>query len=295
MPGSSSRFGLGNSSAQRDLPGIGIDLGFGKQQLAGNRIDRSVVEHEADLGRVGRDPVEIAAVERAAQLVHLDDRLGEVGIDRVELLDRGETGGLVLHHQRAFADQRGADDAVDRRADRRIIEIEPGARDFGLAAADLGLGLALGRDGLFVLGLGRRALAGQRRDAPRMLGGQIERSHRPCRARLRSPAVRPRTACGSIRYSGSPAFTSVPCWNRRSTTMPETRARTSETRVGAIRPGNSRTRARDCGRDGDDADFRFGRLGRCGRGDRFIAASQKRRHRSQHQYDACRSRSKSGH
>ena len=52
------------------------------------------------------------------------------------------------------------------------------ARDVGLAAADLGLGLALGADGLFVLGLGRRALAGQRRDAPRMLCGEIERSHR---------------------------------------------------------------------------------------------------------------------
>src|SRR6266849_2645710 len=33
----------------------------------------------------------------------------------------------------------------------------------------------------------------------------------------------------------------------RSTTMPETRGRTSDTRVGAIRPGNSRTIARGCG------------------------------------------------
>ena len=33
----------------------------------------------------------------------------------------------------------------------------------------------------------------------------------------------------------------------RSTTIPETRGRTSETRVGAIRPGNSRTIARACG------------------------------------------------
>ena len=46
---------------------------------------------------------------------------------------------------------------------------------------------------------------------------------------------------GSIRYSGSPAFTSLPWSNRRSTMMPETRGRTSETRVGAMRPGNSRT------------------------------------------------------
>ena len=181
-------------------------------------------------------------------LLHLRDRLGEIGIDRIELLDRGETGRLVLHHQRALAHQRRADDAADRRTDRRVIEIELRARDFGLAAADLGLGLALGADGLFVLGLGRRALAGQRRDAARMLAWPDRAQPSPWPARPRSPAVPPRTACGSIRYSGSPAFTSVPWWNRRSTTMPETRGRTSETRVGAIRPGNSRTMARACGR-----------------------------------------------
>ena len=54
---------IGKLAAQRHLPGIGIDLGVGEQQLAGQRIDRSVVEHEADLGSVRRDAVEIAAVE----------------------------------------------------------------------------------------------------------------------------------------------------------------------------------------------------------------------------------------
>ena len=85
---------------------------------------------------------------------------------------------FVLDYQRALAHQRRADDAADRRTDRRVIEIELRACYFGPAAADLGLGLALGADGLFVLGLGRRALTGQRRDAPRMLAGQIERGHR---------------------------------------------------------------------------------------------------------------------
>ena len=87
---------------------------------------------------------------------------------------------VVLHDERAFADQRGADDAVDRRADRRIIEIEPGARDVGLAALDVGRGLALGRDRLFVLGLGRGALAGQRRDAARLLRRLLERGLGAC-------------------------------------------------------------------------------------------------------------------
>ena len=42
-------------------------------------------------------------------------------------------------------------------------------------------------------------------------------------------------------------MTSLPWLNRRSTTMPDTRGRTSDTRVGAMRPGSSRTIARACG------------------------------------------------
>ena len=281
-------------SAQRDLPGIGIHLGFGKQQLAGKRIDRAVVEHEAHLGRIGRNPVEIAAVEGAAQLVHLRDRLGEVGIDRIELLDRGETGGLVLHHQRAFADQRGADDAADRRADRRVIEIEFRARDVGLAAADLGLGLALGRDRLFVFGLGRRALAGQRRDAPRMLRGEIERSRRLVQrglARLQFDLERlgvdpvQRIAglhLGSLLEQALDDDAGDARANFRNPGRRDPAGQFPNDRAGL-------------GTYGEGADFRFGRLCRRGGGDRFVAASQKRRHRSQHQNDACRLRSKSGH
>ena len=227
-------------------------------------------------------------------LLHLRDRLGEVGVDRIELLDRGETGGLVLHHQRAFAHQRGADDAADRRTDRRVIEIEFRAGDVGLAAADLGLGLALGRDGLFVLGLGRRALAGQRRDAPRMLRGEIERSHRLVQRGLA------RLQFHLERLGVDPV------------------QRIAGRHLGALLEqtfdddaGDARTDFRNPGgRDpagqfanegaglrpyGEGADFRLGRLCRRGRGDRFIAASQKRRHRSEHQNDACRLRSKSGH
>ena len=54
---------IGKLAAQRHLPGMGVDLGFGEQQFAGERIERAVVEHEADLRRIGRDAVEIAALE----------------------------------------------------------------------------------------------------------------------------------------------------------------------------------------------------------------------------------------
>ena len=262
--------------------------------MPGNRIDRAVVEHEADLGRVGRNPVEIAAVKGTAQLVHLRDRLGEVGVDRVELLDRGETGGLVLHHQRAFAHQRGADDAADRRTDRCIIEIESGACDVGLAAADLGLGLALGPDGLFVLGLGRRALAGQRRDAPRMLCGEIERSHRLVQrgfARLQFHLER-------LGVDPVQRIAGLHLGALLEQTFDDD---AGDARANFRNPGG-RDPARQFAHEGaglrpygEGAYFRLLRFCRGGRGDRLIAASQKRRHRSQHQNDACRLRSKSGH
>ena len=56
---------IGKLAAQRHLPGMGIDLGLREQQFAGQRIDRAVVEHQADLHRVGRDAVEIAGSRSA--------------------------------------------------------------------------------------------------------------------------------------------------------------------------------------------------------------------------------------
>src|SRR3954465_11287764 len=103
------------------------------------------------LGGIGRDALEVAALEGAAELVELVHRLGEVRIDWIELLNGGQIG-LVLDRERALADQGGTDDAVDRRAYGGVIEIELGAREIGLAALDLGMGLTLGRDLLLVLG-----------------------------------------------------------------------------------------------------------------------------------------------
>ena len=60
----------------------------------------------------------------------------------------------MLNHQRALADLRRADDAVDRRADGRIVEIEVGAREIGLAALHLGRRFTLGRDRLLVFDFG---------------------------------------------------------------------------------------------------------------------------------------------
>ena len=78
----------------------------------------------------------------------------------------------------------------------------------------------------------------------RLLLGQVERRLGPLQggfARLQLDLER--LADRSDRAE-SPALTSLPCSNRRSTTMPDTRGRTSATRVGAMRPGSSRIRAK---------------------------------------------------
>src|SRR5690606_9074402 len=61
-------------------------------------------------------------------------------------------------------------------------------------------------------------------------------------ARASSPrawATAASRGAGSIRNRTSPAFTSAPSSNSRSSTMPGTRARTSAVRAGSIRPGRS--------------------------------------------------------
>ena len=273
---------------------MGIDLGVREQQLAGQRIDRAIVQHQADLHRVRRDAVEVAALERAAQLIEFVHRLGEVGIDRIELLDGRQARGLVLHHQRAFADQRGADDAVDRGADGRIIQIEFGAGDVGLAALDVGLRLLQRGNRLFVLGFRHRALAEQRRNAPRLQRRLFERGLRPRQrrfVRLQFHVKRPRI--DPVERIAGPDFAAL------AERALDDDAGDARTHVGHARRRDAsgqfahhRARLRLYG---DDADVWLGRWC-CGGGDiRFIAATEQRRRRGEHQCNAGRSRAKSRH
>src|SRR5262249_38839380 len=87
-------------------------------------IERSVVEHEPHLGRIGFDLLELAALQIAPQLLQLPGRLREVGVDGIELLNGGKVGRLALPNQRAFGHQCATDTAADRRADAGIVEIE---------------------------------------------------------------------------------------------------------------------------------------------------------------------------
>ena len=67
MPGSSSRLGLGNSPRSVTCPVWASTLASENSSLPAMRIERAVVEHEAHLGGIGRDALEVAALEGAAQ------------------------------------------------------------------------------------------------------------------------------------------------------------------------------------------------------------------------------------
>ena len=107
-----------------------------------------------------------------------DDRLREVGIDGVELLDRGEVRGFALSDQRAFGDERAADASADRRLDRGVVEVEPGARDVGAPRGDIGAGLMQRSDGGLVLRLRHRPRGDQRLLTLGVLGFLIQHGDR---------------------------------------------------------------------------------------------------------------------
>ncbi len=63
-------------ATQRHLAGRGIDLGFGKQEFSRQRIERSIVQHEADFRRARCDALQFAALECAAQIIELASPTG---------------------------------------------------------------------------------------------------------------------------------------------------------------------------------------------------------------------------
>ena len=236
---------IGKLAAQRHLTGAGIDRRVGEQQLAVVGIDLAVVEDEPHPR--GRALFKRAGLEFAPQLVELGGRLGEIRIDRIELLDRRDMRRFGLTDQRAFGDERAADAAADRRADPGVFEIELGARDVGLARGDVRLGLADIGDRDVQLRLRR-----PRRSAPAspcawrsVFPGSAPRW--PFARRLPRRRARSRKAWRRARRERRPLLTSLPCSKLRLTTMPDTRARTSAIRVGAMRPGNSRITASGAG------------------------------------------------
>ncbi len=86
-------------------------------------VHGAVVELETNLGRVRRYALQASRREVALHSVQLRHRLGEVGVDRVELLDRRQMRGFGLADERAFRHERAPDAARDRRANGGVVEI----------------------------------------------------------------------------------------------------------------------------------------------------------------------------
>ena len=91
-------------------------------------------------------------LQGVAQAQGLGRGLGEIRIDRIELLDARHQRRLALPDQRALGHQRAADAPGDRRSDRGVAEVQARGLQVGLGRAGRRLGAAqVGGGGIEVL------------------------------------------------------------------------------------------------------------------------------------------------
>lgn len=142
---------VGELAAQDDLAGARVDRDVGEQQLARQRIEAAVVLDQRGLGLALAYLLQLTGSEGAAQFVEFTGRLGEVGVNRVQLLDQGQRRGFVLPDQRAFGDQRAADAPGNRRGDGGVTQVQFRPLHRGLVGGDVGGCLAYRRPGVVVV------------------------------------------------------------------------------------------------------------------------------------------------
>ena len=132
---------VGEFAAQDDLAGARVDGDVGEQQLARQRIEAAVVLDQRGFGLALADLLQLTGTEGAAQVVEFTGRLGEVGVNRVQLLNQRQRRGFVLPDQRAFGDQRATDAPGNRRGDGGVTEVQFRPLHGGLVGGDVGGGL----------------------------------------------------------------------------------------------------------------------------------------------------------
>src|SRR5690606_31015835 len=93
-----------------------------EQQPAGERVERAVAQDQLDLR--ARRALQMAGLDRLLQAQQIGVALGEIGVDRVELLDCRQMGRFALADQRALGHQGAADAPGDRCGDVGVPEIE---------------------------------------------------------------------------------------------------------------------------------------------------------------------------
>ncbi|QTK81150.1 Hypothetical protein AT6N2_L0194 [Agrobacterium tumefaciens] len=141
---------VGEFATQRYLTGRFVHSRFREQQATGNRVTAAVIEQQINFRLIGPCH-QLAVLKRLAQANEVGGRLGKVGIDWIELLDRRQTFRTGSAHKRTFGDARATDHAADRRFHIGILKVEPRFRDTGFSHCDLRIGLGKQRDGVVEL------------------------------------------------------------------------------------------------------------------------------------------------
>ena len=150
--GKEKGLGIGKDGAEDDRAGALIDGDFAELERARLFVGRAILQGERDGGFLVADGLDLARGDFAPQAGDEHGGLGDIDVDRVELLDGDEGGGLIGRDESAFGD--GAPGATgDGREDLGVGEIDLRGLDGGLGGGDVGEGLRLGGHGGVVVGL----------------------------------------------------------------------------------------------------------------------------------------------
>ena len=136
-------FGVGHFCTQRDLARSGVYRNIAEQQLAVEFVLRAIIEQHCDFcGRFASRGV-LSITQSLTQLERVGCRLGEVHVDRVNLLNHGQRCCSTLTYQRTFCDQRLPNTARDGGGYTCVVQIDLGAANAGLGCSHFRLSLLL--------------------------------------------------------------------------------------------------------------------------------------------------------
>jgi hypothetical protein len=133
--------GVGHHGAQRHGAGAGVHAHARKLQLAGVGVAAAVFQLQGD-GRFGLAAFLYASARQVAfEAQHLGAGLCDIHIQRIELRDGGERGGLVGGDQCAGRDGGGGGAARNGRLDAGVAQVDAGVVQRGAGNGQVGAGL----------------------------------------------------------------------------------------------------------------------------------------------------------
>lgn len=128
---------VGEFAAQNDLASARVDGDVAEQQLARQRIQAAVILNQRGFDLILADFLQLPGAKRTAQFIEFTGRLGEVGVNRIELLNQCQRRGFVLPDQCAFGHQCAANTPGNRCSDGGITEVQFCALDGSLVGRNV--------------------------------------------------------------------------------------------------------------------------------------------------------------